>query len=219
MLATTINPMPSLFPWRRRGLYLITPDETDDTRLLERVTAALTAQPALLQYRNKTLPPARRWKQALAVAALCRSHAVPLIVNDDPELAHAVGAQGVHLGSADAPLTEARALLGTQAIIGISCAADLQRARRAAADGADYVAFGAFFPTPRKPNAPRATPELLARAAALGLPRVAIGGIGNDNAAHLIAAGADLIAVIGAVFDSDDPRAAATRLQSLYATT
>lgn len=209
--------MPSIFSGRRRGLYLITPDDDDDARLLDRVAAALRARPALLQYRNKSLSPARKHNQAHAIAALCRKHAVPLIVNDDPDLALAIGAQGVHLGRTDVPLAEARALLGVQAIIGVSCAADLEQARRAAVQGADYLAFGAFFPTARKPQAPRATPELLARAAALGLPRVAIGGIDHTNAADLIAAGADLIAVIGAVFDSDDPYAAATRLQSLFA--
>lgn len=209
--------MPSIFSGRRRGLYLITPDDDDDARLLDRVAAALRARPALLQYRNKSLSPARKHNQAHAIAALCRKHAVPLIVNDDPDLALAIGAQGVHLGRTDVPLAEARALLGVQAIIGVSCAADLEQARRAAVQGADYLAFGAFFPTARKPQAPRATPELLARAAALGLPRVAIGGINHTNAADLIAAGADLIAVIGAVFDSDDPYGAATRLQSLFA--
>lgn len=209
--------MPSIFSGRRRGLYLITPDDDDDARLLDRVAAALRARPALLQYRNKSLSPARKHSQAHAIAALCRKHAVPLIVNDDPDLALAIGAQGVHLGRTDVPLAEARALLGAQAIIGVSCAADLEQAHRAAVQGADYLAFGAFFPTARKPQAPRATPELLARAATLGLPRVAIGGIDHTNAADLIAAGADLIAVIGAVFDSNDSYAAATRLQSLFA--
>ena len=122
----------------------------------------------------------------------------------------------MHLGEYDAAIDDARARLGAAAIIGVSCYDELARAQRAAAAGADYVAFGAFFDSPTKPNARRATPELLRQAGALGLPRVAIGGITPENAAIVVAAGADLIAVISGVFDAPDPAAAARACRSLF---
>ena len=198
-----------------RGLYLITPDETDTPRLLARVGAVLP-QAALLQYRNKSADAALRHAQARALAGLCREHGVPLIVNDDAALALAVGAGGVHLGEHDGELVAARRLLGGDAIVGVSCYDDAARARTAAEAGAGYIAFGAFFPSGTKPNARRATPDLLRDSAGLGLPRVAIGGITPDNARGLIEAGADLLAVIGGVFDAPDPVAAARALRALF---
>ena len=198
-----------------RGLYLVTPDETDCDRLLTRV-APLLAETACLQYRNKTAGPELRLRQARALRALCEVSGVPLIINDDVELALAVAADGVHLGEHDADAADARMRLGAAAIIGVSCYDDLARARRAAAVGADYVAFGAFFASPTKPNARRAAPELLREAVALGVPRVAIGGITPENAAILVAAGADMIAVIGGVFDAPDPVAAARACRALF---
>ena len=146
----------------------------------------------------------------------CFTPGVPFLVNDDARLAHALDADGVHLGEHDGSIAEARALLGDTAIIGASCYDDLQRARDAAAAGADYIAFGAFFPSSTKPNARRAAPALLRASAALGLPRVAIGGITPDNARTLVDAGADLIAVISGVFDARDPVAAARACLSLF---
>ena len=191
-----------------RGLYLITPDEPDNARLLARV-APLLSHVACLQYRNKTASDAQRRHQADALRLLCSNAGVPLIVNDDAALAAASGADGVHLGEHDGALATARALLGHDAIIGVSCYNDVARARHAAAQGADYVAFGAFFPSPTKPHAGRASIDLLRDSSALNLPQVAIGGITPDNAPTLIAAGADLLAVISGVFDAPDPRAAA----------
>lgn len=199
----------------RRGLYLVTPDEPDGERLLARV-APLLAETACLQYRNKDADPDRRLQQARALHALCAENAVPLIINDDIELAATVDADGVHLGEHDADVCEARARLGAAAIIGVSCYDDFARAQAAAAAGADYLAFGAFFASPTKPNARRATPELLRQAAMLGLPRVAIGGITPENAAVVVAAGADLIAVISGVFDASDPVAAARACRALF---
>jgi thiamine-phosphate pyrophosphorylase len=191
-----------------RGLYLITPDEPDTARLLAR-TAPLLAQGATwLQYRNKAAGEALRHEQAAALQALCANAGVPLIVNDDVRLAQAVGAAGVHLGEDDGDIAAARALLGTEAIVGSSCYDQLQLAEAAVAAGADYVAFGAFFPTRSKTGTRQATVELLSRAAALGVPRVAIGGITPDNAHSLIEAGADLVAVISGVYDAPDPAAA-----------
>lgn len=191
-----------------RGLYLITPDEADTARLLARVAPLLGHGVAWLQYRNKTAGAALRHEQAAALQALCAPAGVPLLVNDDAALARAIGAAGAHLGEDDGDIAAARRLLGPDAILGASCYDQLDLARRAVAAGAGYVAFGAFFPTASKATTRRAAPELLRQAAVLGVPRVAIGGITPDNAAALVAAGADLVAVIGGVFDAPDPVAA-----------
>ncbi|MFK3649659.1 thiamine phosphate synthase [Lysobacter enzymogenes] len=194
--------------WPRRGLYAITPDEADTARLLARTASVLDAGAAWLQYRNKPADAALRRDQALALLPLCRARGVPLIVNDDWRLAAQIGADGAHLGEDDGELAAARAALGPAAILGASCYDDIALARAAAAGGASYVAFGAFFPSPTKPRARRAAPELLVQAGPLGLPRVAIGGITPDNARSLVRAGADLVAVISGVFDAPDPAAA-----------
>ena len=199
----------------RNGLYLLTPDEPDTARLLARITPLLPFA-TCLQYRNKTADARLRLQQARALLALCVAARVPLIVNDDIALAASIGADGVHLGEHDGDVETARMSLGEHALIGVSCYDDLARARRAAADGADYIAFGAFFPSTTKPHARQATLELLRNAGALGLSRVAIGGITPDNAAPLVAAGADLIAVIGGVFDAPDPLAAALACRALF---
>jgi thiamine-phosphate pyrophosphorylase len=199
-----------------RGLYLVTPDEPDTARLLGR-TRPLLPFAGLVQYRNKTAGASLRHAQARVLLEACREAGVRLIVNDDVSLAHALGADGVHLGGDDTGIAAARARLGGGAIIGASCYDDLARAADAAAAGADYLAFGAFFPSPTKPAARRATPGLLRDAARLGLPRVAIGGITPDNAAVPVAAGADLVAVISGVYDAPDPPAAARALQALFA--
>ncbi|HVJ61324.1 MAG TPA: thiamine phosphate synthase [Tahibacter sp.] len=198
----------------RRGLYAITDGPRTD--LLDAAAAALAGGAVLLQYRDKTIDAARRHHEALALVRLCAVHGVGLIVNDDVELARAVGAAGVHLGEDDGDIAQARARLGADAVIGVSCYDAIDRARDLAAAGADYVAFGAFYPSSTKPNARRATPTLLREAAALGVPRVAIGGITPDNARPLIDAGADLVAVITAVFGARDIRAAADRFQTLF---
>lgn len=198
-----------------RGLYLLTPDEADTTRLLHRV-APLLAHARLLQYRNKQADVRLRQQQAVALQALCAEAGVPLIVNDDAQLAMDVGAAGVHLGQGDGAIAEARALLGDDALIGATCHGDPALARIAAESGADYLAFGAFFPSASKPQARTAALRILADVAHLGLPRVAIGGVTTDNAPALVAAGADMLAVIGGVFDAPDPLAAARRLAALH---
>lgn len=191
-----------------RGLYLITPDEADTARLLARVAPLLGHGVTWLQYRNKTASASLRHEQATALQALCAPAGVPLLVNDDAALALAIGAAGAHLGEDDGDIAAARALLGPDAILGASCYDRLDLAQRAVAAGAGYVAFGAFFPTTSKATTRRAAPELLRQAAVLGVPKVAIGGITPDNAPALVAAGADLVAVIGGVFDAPDPVAA-----------
>ena len=203
-----------MHPLATRGLYAITDGPRDD--LLDAAAQALAGGARLLQYRDKTDDHPRRRAEADALRQLCRRHGAALIVNDDVELARASRADGVHLGKEDDALAAARAVLGRDAIIGISCYDSLERARAAAAAGADYVAFGACFPSPTKPHAPRAPLDLLRQSAALGVPRVAIGGITPDNAPLLVEAGADFLAVISAVFGADDVRAAAQCFARLY---
>ncbi|GAB3350170.1 thiamine phosphate synthase [Lysobacter tyrosinilyticus] len=202
--------------WPRRGLYAITPDDPDTGRLLARVETVLGAGAAWLQYRNKIASEDLRAEQALALHPLCQAHDVPLIINDDWALAAAIGAAGAHLGEDDGELALARHELGGDCLLGASCYDDLRLARQAVAAGANYVAFGAFFPSPTKPNARRASLELLRDSAALGVPRVAIGGITPDNARPLVAAGADLLAVISGVFDATDPAAAVRAYLSCF---
>ncbi|WP_303747300.1 thiamine phosphate synthase [Stenotrophomonas pigmentata] len=198
-----------------RGVYLITPDETDSARLLERVRPLL-AGTTWLQYRNKAVDAPTRLAQATALQALCAEAGVPLIINDDVSLALQVGAAGVHLGEDDGDIAAARALLGPQAIIGASCYDEFERAQRAVAAGASYVAFGAFFPSRSKVTPRRANPELLRQSAALGVPRVAIGGLTPDNSRPVVDAGADLIAVISGVFSEADPVAALEAYRSCF---
>ena len=188
-----------------RGVYLITPDEPDTARLLARTAPLLAAGATWLQYRNKTASDALRREQATALQALCAAHGVPLIVNDDPALAQAIGAAGVHLGGTDGDIGAARSLLGADAIIGASCYDQLANAERAVAAGASYVAFGAFFPTTTKVTSSRAHPDLLRQSAALGVPRVAIGGLSPDNVGPIIDAGADLLAVVSGIYAAQDP--------------
>ncbi|MCW2066444.1 UNVERIFIED_ORG: thiamine-phosphate pyrophosphorylase [Stenotrophomonas maltophilia] len=188
-----------------RGVYLITPDEPDTARLLARTAPLLAAGATWLQYRNKTASDALRREQATALQALCAAHGVPLIVNDDPELAQAIGAAGVHLGGTDGDIGAARSLLGPDAIIGASCYDQLANAERAVAEGASYIAFGAFFPTTTKVTSSRAHVDLLRQSAALGVPRVAIGGLSPDNVGPIIDAGADLLAVVSGIYAAQDP--------------
>lgn len=189
-----------------QGVYLITPDEADTKRLLVLVEPLLASGNATwLQYRNKRADTDLRQRQAQELQALCAQHGVPLLINDDVRLARSVGAAGVHLGEDDGDIAEARRLLGDDAIIGASCYDQSMLATRAVTAGASYVAFGAFFPSRSKSGTRQANPDLLHAAADLAVPRVAIGGITPDNAEPLIAAGADLVAVISGVFDAADP--------------
>lgn len=195
--------------WPRRGLYAITPDEADTQRLLERIEPVLETGVALLQYRNKSADATLRLDQALMLQLLCGCYGVPLIINDDVALAKAIAANGVHLGEHDGDIAAARAILGSNAIIGVSCYDNLDRAQSLAEASADYLAFGAFYPTAIKPDASRAGPELLGEAKRFGLPLVAIGGIRPQNVRALRDAGADLIAVIAGLWGAPDPVAAA----------
>ncbi len=203
---------------RIRGLYLITAETLGGSaELLARARAGLAGGARVLQYRDKSADRERRLTEAMALARLCREAGACFIVNDDVELAAEVGADGVHLGRDDGDPGAARRRLGADAVIGVSCYDSLERARQAAAVGADYVAFGSFFPSPTKPHAVRPPLRLLTDAkAALALPVVAIGGIDADNAPQLIEAGADAVAVISSVFLADDPRREAERIARLF---
>ena len=207
--------LPTHRPTLRRGLYLITPDDPDGERLLAR-SLPLLPFASCLQLRNKVMDAEALRAVGSALRDACARAGVTFIVNDDPHLALALDGHGVHLGEQDGAIVEARALLGEGAIIGASCYDDLQRAHVAAAAGADYIAFGAFFPSTTKPGARRASIDLLRDSAQLGVPRVAIGGITPDNARPLVNAGADLVAVISGVFDAADPVAAARAYLSCF---
>ena len=190
---------------RIAGLYAVTPDLADTADLVARVVAAIAGGASVVQYRNKAVDAATRRIQAAAVARACAARGALCVVNDHAELAASVEADGVHLGEDDGDITAARRKLGPDRIIGVSCYNEYERAPAAIAAGADYVAFGSFFPSGVKPDARRAAPILLARARDLGVPVVAIGGITAANASDLIGSGADALAVITAVFGGPDP--------------
>lgn len=199
------------------GLYAITPERADTESLVLQVKQALSGGAHLVQYRNKGGDVALRHEQASELLALCRHFHVPLIINDDIRLADLTGADGVHLGKDDGGVREARLILGPDKIIGVSCYNDLQRALDAEARGANYVAFGSFYPSPTKPDAVVAPLTLLHEAKrSMGIPIVAIGGITADNVEPLIEAGTDAVAVVSALFDSDDIGAAASRFAVLF---
>jgi len=205
---------------RLRGLYAVTPEMPDTAELAARVRAVLAGGACLLQYRSKNADAALRRRQAGALLQLCREHDVPLIINDDAGLAAELGADGVHVGRDDADLGAARRLLGGARILGASCYNDLDRAIAAVARGANYVAFGAAFPSPTKPGAVRAPLSLYAAARSrLELPIAAIGGITVDNAPQLIAAGVDLLAVISDLFEATDVAARAAAYARLFGDT
>jgi len=204
----------SVFPG---GIYAITPETTDTQWLLAQVEAALAGGVAAVQYRDKSTDVARRHEQASELVALCRRFNVPLIVNDDLRLADLADADGVHLGRDDGSLREARIILGRDKLIGATCYQSLELAQAAQAAGADYIAFGSFFPSPTKPAAGRAEADLLREATqAIHIPIVAIGGITLANAPGLLDAGADSLAILSALFDAPDIRAAAHALNQLF---
>ncbi|MGB7650324.1 MAG: thiamine phosphate synthase [Gallionella sp.] len=188
-----------------KGLYAITPDELNTAELLRKTRLVLQAGARVLQYRNKLAAADLQLAQATALRNLTREFGAIFIVNDDAQLAQQVAADGVHLGGADGSIAAARAVLGSDKLIGVSCYNRLDLAHSAVQNGADYVAFGAFFASSVKPNAPVASLALLPQARReIAVPIVAIGGITVENGASLIAAGADALAVISAVFSAAD---------------
>ena len=196
------------------GLYAITPEDQSGATLLDNTAAILENGAAVLQYRAKT---GADVTTARSLKALCQIYKATFLINDDPQLAADVDADGVHLGSDDQTLAIARGILGTTKIIGVSCYNNLQRSLEAESAGADYVAFGSFFASPTKPRAVSADLNLLREARRnLSLAIVAIGGITPDNGAALVTAGANLLAVISGVYAAEDPGSATTRYGRLF---
>ena len=201
-----------------RGLYAITDDTLLADRLVAAVTDALAGGCRLVQYRSKHTDAHHRLAEAQQLVQLCHTHNAHLIINDDVVLAKAVAADGVHLGQDDMLLTEARRILGTQAIIGITCHNSLALARAAQQDGANYVAFGRFFSSITKQSAPPADLSILRTAKQqLSIPVVAIGGITLDNAVSVLQEGADMLAVVGDLFSAKNITARAQAYAALFA--
>lgn len=199
-----------------RGLYVITDTDLMQGRLLTAVEAALKGGATVLQYRDKSGDHRRRRSEAQSLQVLCRQYGIPLLINDDVDLAAEIHADGVHLGRSDATVQEARRLLGPDAIIGATCHGSLECAAEASRQGASYLAFGTVHPSPTKPGATHVALSILAEARRFGLPVVAIGGISADNAAPIIAAGADCVAVISDLWQAPDIAARARAFAQLF---
>lgn len=185
------------------GLYAITPDSEDTEQLCKMVEACILGGARVIQYRNKIAQQPLLTSQADALLAICRSHQIPLIINDHIALCLALNAEGVHIGGDDGDIAATRAKIGLDKILGVSCYGDFARAQTAAELGADYVAFGACFPSTTKPNAQRAELNLFTQAKSIDLPCVAIGGITLENVGSVVTAGASAVAVIGELFNRD----------------
>ncbi|MBX8489660.1 thiamine phosphate synthase [Pseudomonas cichorii] len=197
-----------------RGLYAITDSTLLAGKFLTYVQAALDGGVTLLQYRDKTSDESRRLREASELLKLCEQYKTRLIINDDAELAARLGV-GVHLGQTDGSLPDARALLGHKAIVGATCHGKLELAEKAKADGATYVAFGRFFSSQTKPDAPAVPFDLLDQVRAkVHLPIAVIGGITLENAPQLVAHGADLLAVVNGLFGAENPQEVTRRAKA-----
>jgi thiamine-phosphate pyrophosphorylase len=203
-----------------RGLYAITQTQDNQIKpksadaLFEAVAAAIRGGAVIVQYRDKN--PTDAPYVARELVKICHQHNIPLIINDDIALAIQSNADGVHLGREDSKIIEARRRLGNAAIIGVSCYNSIERALMAQTLGATYIAFGRFFPSSSKPLASPADIGTLREAkTAIHLPIVAIGGILPENGGRLLAAGADVLAVIGGIFDHE-PEQSALAYQHLF---
>lgn len=201
-----------------RGLYAITDERlmTEDD-FLSKAEQALLGGARLIQYRDKSDDAEKRFKQASELKKICQQTSTLLIINDDVELANAVQADGVHLGKDDDSIINARQRLSSNAIIGVSCYNQLNLALEAEKAGANYIAFGAFFSSPTKPQAKNASLDLLKAAKQqLHIPICAIGGITVDNAKILVESGSDMTAVISDLFSSDDIQTTASHIARLF---
>ena len=203
-----------------RGLYAITDPHLMNDHLLSMAEQAIKGGIKILQYRNKHAPLSQQQAEAQQLAGLCHQHGVIFLVNDNIELAMKSHADGVHLGQQDTDIKTARAKLGDSKIIGITCHDSIEKALAAQNDGADYVAFGRFFASSTKPEAPAADSNLISKAKKqLTIPMVAIGGINAQNAAGLLAQGADMLAVIHGIFGQPDIYQATKNLHNLFSHT
>lgn len=205
-------------PAQLTGLYAVTDQElAQRDGLNHQVEAAIQGGARIIQYRDKGKDQPKRIREAIQLLHICRTHGVPLIINDDLELAHHIGADGIHLGRNDTTIEQARQRLSPSTIIGVSCYNELQYAHDVQAAGADYVAFGRFFTSATKPNAIQADIGLLEQARkALQIPIVAIGGITPENGSQLVQAGADMLAVIQGIFAQPDIRLACYKFSKLF---
>lgn len=200
-----------------KGLYVITDSSLPFDELMAKTESILKGGARVIQYRDKTLSDDAGQKagRATQLLLLCNSYDALFIVNDDVQLARELNI-GLHIGKSDTPLERARSILGKDAMIGVSCYNDLDLARQAVDNGADYLAFGSFFPSPSKPEAVQAPSGILAKAQDLGLPIVAIGGITPENGAALVSLGTDALAVISGVYKSPNPQQAAEMYNHLF---
>lgn len=200
-----------------KGLYLVTPDWDDTEKLLQVSEAGLRGGAALLQYRHKTASTDLRREQATQLQALCHRYDRPFIINDFIELAIELDADGIHIGGTDASVAEVRAAVGLEKIVGASCYGSMELARAAHQAGASYVAFGGFYPSRVKKYEVTTPPGIVTHAKTeVSLPNVVIGGMTHENAAPLVALGADMVAVISSVYMAEDPEAAARRFTELF---
>lgn len=200
-----------------KGLYLVTPDWDDTQKMLAATEAGLRGGAALVQYRHKTADAALRREQATALQLLCRRYGRPFIVNDFIELCMELDADGVHVGGTDTAVAQVRAAVGPEKIVGASCYGSMQLARDAWQAGASYVAFGGFYPSRVKKYEVTTPPFIVSQAKAeIPLPNVVIGGMTHENAAPLVAHGADMVAAISSVYMADDPEAAARAFVALF---
>ena len=201
-----------------KGLYLVTPDWDDTDQLLKATEAALQAGVALLQYRHKTATDALRLTQATALQSLCRKYKVPFIINDHLALCEQLNADGVHVGGTDATVAAVRSMIGPDKILGASCYGDLQRAKDAAVAGASYVAFGGFYPSRVKKYEVTTPADIVSRAKReLSLPVCVIGGMTPENSRLLVEEGADMVAAISSIYQSDAPTEATSAFVQLFA--
>ena len=200
------------------GLYAITPDLEDTARLCQMVEAIILGGASVVQYRNKVANKALRFAQASALLPICRQHQIPFIINDHLDLFLALDADGLHIGGDDGDIRATKQHIGQNKLLGVSCYTDFANAEKAEKAGADYVAFGACFPSNTKPHAPRAELSLFTQAKALSVPAVAIGGITLENADSVIKAGASAIAVIGELFNRnlEETKTVAQQFSSLF---
>lgn len=207
-------------PFNISGLYAVTPNGFSTDLLCKQVDAAIQGGANMVQYRNKTADANLRLRQASALLALCRSYNVPLVINDHLDLCAQIDADGLHLGMTDCDVGAARRLLGADKIIGASCYNQPELAIKAQQAGASYVAFGACFGSSTKPDAVNASLDLFAQVRQkISIPLVAIGGITLENASSVLQAGADAIAVVGALFNASDILETSQQFTRLFKTT
>lgn len=203
---------------RIAGVYAIPSEQIlQDGSFLDKVERVLAGGVSIIQYRAKSIPVEIQLQQCEALHNLCSGFSALFIINDNIELAQKTGADGIHLGADDDDIAAARETLGSDIIIGASCYNSVEKAEIAYNKGASYVAFGRFFPSNTKPDAPQASLQTIVECKRkIDIPVVAIGGINDKNAKGVIDSGADSVAVIDYLFSADSPKEAAESLVNLF---